>query len=53
MYSHSVLIWLGIKVAVVPPKKAEKIAVLWFDADLVEYSLNVAHDGHLFLAESA
>ena len=32
MYSHSILLWIAVDIATIPPEEAEKVAVLWVDA---------------------
>ena len=53
MHSHSVFSWFTVKVAVLPPKEAEEITILWVYFDLIGHSLNVTHEGYWLLSKSA
>ena len=49
MYSHSILLWIAVDIATIPPEEAEKVAVLWVDVDLVENAFDITHDSYWLL----
>lgn len=53
MYSHSILLWVAVDIATIPPEEAEKVAVLWVDVDLVENAFDITHDSYWLLWKSS
>ena len=53
MDCHPVLDHFFGRVSILPPQKTKQVSIFFSYIELVKHTLNVSHEGHFFLTESA